>query len=252
MRSLQSADSKEIKEIKAQPWQIELLKINPDYTAWGPYEDYMSGNEGSYDAAMKNTTWQSFKNLQLDDYNECVNFYFELTRKSENCSCGDGYHPDARHVVDSFYNHKAPNGIGWKDKITQDEYEALVEKGRIDYKNYRLPPEQRVLLTLEEVNAENAARGGMGHDFINQCILIETRLKRLGIEKDCQICNGKAYNYIEDFARVNLILWMIHPRKGASRGVEIKNIEQKNLPEVFAFLRQAAMRNAQRFSKIPE
>ena len=41
MRSLEYADEKDIAEIMAQPWQLELLKMNPEYTSWGPHEDYM-------------------------------------------------------------------------------------------------------------------------------------------------------------------------------------------------------------------
>lgn len=256
MRSYNETDEDDvqnIQDIKAQPWQVELLKMNPEYPFWGPHEDYMWVKGDGWNSPIEKDSWNDFKDWELDDYNECVNFYFELTRKSEDCSCGDGYHPDARSVVDSFYNHSAPNGIGWKDKITEDEYQALVEQGRISFKDYRVPQEERVLMTLEEVNAENAPYGrGMGHDSINKYILIEARLKRLGIEHFCPICDGKAYNYVEDFATVNLVLWMLHPRKGASRGVEIKNITQEDLPEIFAFLREAAMRNANRFSKIPE
>lgn len=253
MRSLEYVEKEEIKEMKAKPWQINLLKMNPEYTSWGPHEDYMWVKGEGWNSPIIKESWQDFSDWKLDDYNECVNFYFELNRKSENCSCGDGYHPEARSVVDSFYNHRAPNGVGWRDKITQDEYEVLLKEGRVDCKNYNLPKEEREYLTLEEVNYQNSPQGrGMGHDSINQHILVQARLSRLGIPMLCPLCNGKAYNYVEDFATVSLILWMLHPRKGASRGVEIKNIKKKDLPEVFAYLREAAQRNANRFSKIPE
>ena len=49
---------------------------------------------------------------------------------------------------------------------------------------------------------------------------------------------------------MNLIIWMIHPRKGASRGVEVNNIQQADLPAVFAFLSEAVTRNTGRFTKI--
>ena len=50
---------------------------------------------------------------------------------------------------------------------------------------------------------------------------------------------------------MQLVLWMIHPRSGASRGVEIKNINKEDLLKVFEYLREAANRNANRFSHIP-
>jgi hypothetical protein len=61
----------------------------------------------------------------------------------------------------------------------------------------------------------------------------------------------EGYVYTEDTAHVNLVLWLLHPRKGCSRGVEIQRIQQEDLPEVFEYLRKAADRNAERFSKIP-
>lgn len=249
MRSIEDMDEKEIAEMKAEQWQLDLLKMNPEYTSWGPHEDYMWVKGEGWNSPVLKESWEEFRDWKLNDYNECVNFYFELSRKAADCSCGDGYAPEARMVVDSYYSHRSPTGIGWKDNITQDEYEALVQAGRIDYKVIDL--EEKALLTREEVNEQNSPGArGMGHDGINQHILIEARLKRMGLPMVCPICSGKAYNYVEDFATVNLILWMIHPRKGASRGVEIKNIKQENLTEVFSYLREAAERNMNRFSKI--
>lgn len=257
MRSLEYADQEDIDNIKAQPWQMDLLKMNPSYTGWGPHEDYMWVQGEGWNSPSIKENWEEFREWKLNDLNECVNFYFELNRKAENCSCDGGYHPDAKTIVDSFYQHSSPNGTYWKDKITQDEYEVLLEKGRVDCKNHQAPKEERVYLTREEVNNQNAYGAksmglGMGHDSINRHILTQARLKRLGIPELCPVCDGKAYNYVENFATVRLILWMIHPRKGASRGVEIKNITHENLPEVFAYLREAAERNANRFSQIPK
>jgi hypothetical protein len=45
-------------------------------------------------------------------------------------------------------------------------------------------------------------------------------------------------------------LWVLHPRKGASRGIYIKNIEENEVEDVLKYLKQAAERNANRFSKI--
>lgn len=249
MRSLDYVKEEEIQEIKAQDWQLDLLKMNPSYVFWGPHEDYMLTKGENWNSAVIKEKWSDFTDWKLNEYNECVNFYFELHRKSEDCSCGDGYSSEARDVVDSFYNH---NGSGWSNKITQDEYEALLKEGRVRAKDGSLPKEQREYLSREEVNNENnPGANNFGHDAINRYILVETRLKRLDIPEKCPICKGKSYEYVEDFATVSLVLWMLHPRKGASRGVEITNITKEDLPEVFAFLREAAERNANRFSKIP-
>ena len=111
--------------------------------------------------------------------------------------------------------------------------------------------------TAEEVNAVNR-RGAKhvgdlhSHDAINRNIMIEVRAKRLGVYGLCSKCNGRGSVYTEPHAHVNLVLWMLHPRKGCSRGIEIKNIKQKDLPKVFTYLTEAAKRNAQRFGRIPK
>src|SRR5690606_19662190 len=91
---------------------------------------------------------------------------------------------------------------------------------------------------------------GLGHDAINRSILIEARCKRLGVPVRCPECKGHGYLYTQEDTSLALVYWLIHPRKGASRGVEIKNIKREQLPEVFAFLKEAHDRNAKRFSKV--
>lgn len=108
-------------------------------------------------------------------------------------------------------------------------------------------------LTAEEVNRANSCGGMFGdfnHDAINRFILIETRAKRLGVYGHCQDCKGDGYIYTEPAAHVNLILWMIHPRKGCSRGIEVSNIQESDIPAITKYLKEAAKRNADRFSSI--
>lgn len=137
------------------------------------------------------------------------------------------------------------NGGAWHDDITEDEATELVKAGRGKLDK---------LLTAEDFNdAErdrHRRRGFCGHDAINRWILIEQRCKRLGVPHSCPQCEGHGHTFTTPNAHVNLILWVLHPRKGCSRGVEVR-ITRANLPEVFAYLNEAAQRNAQRFSKIP-
>jgi hypothetical protein len=129
----------------------------------------------------------------------------------------------------------------WDNDITEDEAAALIAAGRAK------PGE-----TAESINARNQpeGRGFDSHDAINRFILIEARLKRLGIPKDCPECEGHGYVYTEPAAHVALVLWWLHPRKGCSRGIEVERIEQADLPAVKAFLMEAADRNATRFSGV--
>jgi Mg2+-importing ATPase len=48
---------------------------------------------------------------------------------------------------------------------------------------------------------------------------------------------------------LGIVLCYLHPRKGCSRGVRVKEIRRDELPAVLAFLKTAADRNAERFAK---
>jgi hypothetical protein len=96
------------------------------------------------------------------------------------------------------------------------------------------------------------ARGrGLGHDSINQWIAVKRRCERLGVPSTCPTCEGHGHVFTEPAAHVSLTLWWLHPRKGCSRGLEVTRLQQDDMPAVFAFLRGAAQRNAERFGRIP-
>lgn len=241
------ADEDEAKKMNAAPWQLALLNCNPGYCSWGPHEDYMSTRGDGWNSAQICATWQDFGPWGLDDLNECVNFYFEVNRANVECpTCnGDGYHPRTRRVVNTFYRHQcesvgAPESEAWNDKITQDEADYLIAEGR-----------GKAGMTAEQFNAQNAQGArGWGHDAINRHLLIRARLKRLGLPEQCPQCDGEGFVYTAPAAHVSLILWMLHPRKGCSRGVEITRIEESDLPVIQEYLATAAQRNADRFAGI--
>ncbi len=314
-------DVEEVSRLNADPWMMDLLLLNPSYCSWGPHEDYMCKEGQGWDCRKLFDNWKEFGPWELDDYNEVVNFYFEINRESEECEVcrgGNGYHPDAQWISESFYKHSSPfrtkdersiqsqrimesfgskftppavgqytgnfpsesvfNNYGpefrkfceemrdgdgyWNDKITQDEVDKLVEEGRLmDYTHTcnKVPgegwkPISGVVITAAEVNADQNTKGkghkSMGHDAINRGILIEQRCKRLGIPNTCENCDGHGYTYTEPSAHVSLILWMLHPRKGCSVGIEIKRIQESELQAITDWLKQGAARNAERFSNL--
>lgn len=228
-------DKDDAAKIKAEQWQLDLLRINPDYVSWGPHEDYMMNVTG-WREALFFASWKDFGPWGLDYYNECVNFYFEVDRESKECPVckGNGYHKNAQDVVNTFYSFTNDKGVSWCNKITEDELAALIQEKRI-------PPNA----VLQEVNDEDY------HDAINRNILIKTRLARLGLPLYCDTCGADGRVYTANEAHVSLVLWMLHPRKGASRGVEVSRITQDDLPAIFAWLKQAKDRNADRFGKLP-
>lgn len=243
MRTHSDVDEEDLQELRAEPWMLEVLKKNPAYVWWGPHEDYMSKRGDGWDCAVILPTWKEFK-WDLDDLNECVHFYFSVERESEACAaCGKtGYNPATRVLAEAFYAFDQPRGAGWNDKLTEEEVEMLWAARRL----WRFKEKP----TAEEVNAWQ--RKGLGHDAINRYMLVEARAKRLGVYGHCEMCKGKGYVYVADAAHVALTLWMLHPRKGCSRGVEVQRIEQEDLPGVLAFLRTAAQRNAERFARVLE
>lgn len=258
-------DEQEATILRPYPWMIELVKLNPSYVFWGPHEDYMYTKDGGWNSPIMVDTWTSM-GIGLDELNEVVNFYFYLYRRNHTCpACdGSGMNPETNEISRSFYDFER-RGNRWVDKITADEVEALAKEGRLrDFMPYpchyndesqswvgwvdgeKVAIDPPVLPAPAMVNAQSHR-----HDAINRWILIKQRALRLGVWGKCQHCEDGVI-YDEEVGRLGLVLWLIHLRKGASRGVDIQNIEQADIEGVVAFLQEAASRNAQRFAKIVE
>lgn len=261
---MRTYDEQEAKKLKAEPWQLDLLKMNPSYVFWGNDEDYMLSS-GLWSKPLK------FNNIdemfELNELNECVNFYFEVTRKSEKCpTCqGGGLNLPTTALEKAWYDFDE-TGNRWCDSLTEVEVEALMKAGRLrgeltDFRGYYdtekdtwvmwndkgelVPCEKPEFPLPEEVN--NWAKTGFGHDAINRSICVRARAEHLGVWEYCPTCEGEGEVFTEDFATVSLQLWILHPRKGASRGVRIHNIKESDLPKVYELLRTAKQRNNDRF-----
>lgn len=259
------SDKDELKRLKAKPWMLKALELNPGYPFWGPFEDYMGDGTdynhetGEYKGKEKkgwaqNTfckTWKDFGPWELDELNELVNFYFEINRKSKNCEhCdGKGVNPETKKISDDFYDF-ANNGTKWCDKITQDELDFLIEKKRIR------PNKDGELPTVELVNKHNRERGyalahefgTTNHDAINRGYLIEARAKRLGVYGNCEHCDGHGSIYTEPSAKLSLVMWFIHPRKGCSKGVLVEELSKSDFKKAVEYLKEARQRNHDRFA----
>jgi len=236
-------DLKEMEKLNAEQWQIDLLGLNPYYVYWGPGEDYMCVKEG-WNSEQYYKTWKDFGPWGLDELNDVVNFYFSVERESVPCvACEEtGYAPKAKQIADNWYDF-AETGRKWNNNTTQDEVQALVDDGRLRDLQERFGRTP----TANEVNKWQKGTE-VGHDAINHGICVE---QRLAYELYCPECGGAGFVYTAPKAHVELTLWILHPRKGASRGVRIMSVEQNDLPEIFAYLKEAAQRNADRFSKLP-
>jgi len=104
------SDNKELARLNVEPWMLELLKLNPSYPHWGPHEDYMIVKKGSgWNSLSSQIPGRNLVSLSMLTM-KVVNFYFEVDREHKECpTCGgNGYHPDAHWVSESFYSHSSP------------------------------------------------------------------------------------------------------------------------------------------------
>lgn len=206
---------------KAFPtWMQAAIDLNPGYCGWGPGEDAMRIGE----TVPVDELWE------LDDFNECVSFYFTVLQAHDDCACsGTGLNPAAKKLGDSFYE-------GWGNHLTPDEMAALTAENR---------PIAR--------SAANAFSRSLGHDAINRGILIKARHLRLHGSSDilCAACHGEgAVPRPGSRPRLAMRAWMLHPRKGASACLTVDPIREKDLPRVLIWLATAATRNAARFARV--
>lgn len=279
-------DHKAAERLNAAPWQMELLKFNPEYAHWGPGDDYMKGFDGNdWNSAQKSATWANF-DKSLNELNECVNFHFAVERASEKCSAckGSGIHPDAQWVADSFYQHKSPFiynpeedartaaitarfGLhlsdschargSYPDAATLKRYNAHFKafcqemQNGCGYWGKNTTEEDHAILRQEHRRTPGDPHF-LSHDAINIGVMSRARCEKYGIPYECPKCEGHGYTYTAPAAHVELTLWRIHPRKGASRGVLIERVDQADLPAIFTWLREAAKRNAERFERLPK
>jgi hypothetical protein len=267
-------DKKDVERLNAEPWQLELLTLNPDFTSWGPGEDRDEDEinvESNWMTTLSFKTWPQFTKWAKkspDDRNEIVHFYFEILRDSTDCAACDatGFSPPARALEDAFYEDTGEYER-WCDAITLDEAQALVNEGRLgsfvngEWRNPDVVDDDFV----ERVNRANTPRWVCGHpesladamlrlqfnhDAISRLILIETRGKRLGFKAVCDTCDGHGEVFTAKAAHVRLVLWLLHPGKGASRFLAIELLTQDQVPAALALLSKSAKRNADRFAKV--
>lgn len=140
--------AEDMQRYAAEPWMMDQLTRNWDYVGWGPYEDYMCERSGP-DRPMKFGTWTEFRKAFKPGHHptdvadrsggEIVGWYFAVERDTEQCEACDGvgYNPETKKIADDWYDFAgdwyafAGTGRRWCDAITQDEADALVEKGRL-------------------------------------------------------------------------------------------------------------------------
>lgn len=244
--------------IKGLPNRCED-ETNRGYVGWGPYEDYLWNESESWAGRIIQETWadfyEGFKDCD-DDYNLVIDYYFDISYEAKRCeTCdGSGYNPQTKQISDDFYDF-AHTGRKWCANVTQDEVQALIDANRLwDFTREVVDGKWRdkeppYIPTAEEVNAANrlGAPALGSHDAINRFILIEARAKRLGVWGECSECEGDGSIRLSD-DRLELNVWLAHPRKGASRGIHIKSVQIEDLPEVKTWLARSWTKHQEHFA----
>ena len=251
--------------MNAEPWQLSLLDLNPNYPAWGPKDDdtYSDPKKAeTFDSPLSYDSWSEFRSgfdTVPDRLNEVVHFYFDVSRAAKECASCDasGFSPEAIALDKSFYNHDG-DGDGWCNKITLDEVQALVKRDRLSsfIGGQWHRPKVVDLAFVALVNKANSlgSRGSeylhLQHDAMNRHVLVRRRCERLGADWKCPECEGHGEVFIAEAAHVELGLWILHPGRNASRFVEIKLVKRGDLPGIMQLLSAAAEHNAARFAKV--
>ena len=224
-------------------WMLGALDANGDrYFSWGNHEDYMCDDSDRWSSPVEVSSPSEL--WELDDFNEVANFYFFAYRNEKTCPDCDGrcYNEETRRLDGSFYGRG-----GWERDLTQDEIDALFAKGRIRWED-----------ESPDANEYNSrARTDVppfyyDHDAIDRMICVRTRAKRLGVFGWCPTCDGRGSLTVDNHWRLGLQLWVLHPRKGASRGLICTDIAEGELPQVYAYLRGARDRMANVWAALPE
>lgn len=261
-------DQEEIERIKPEPWMLEQMKLNPEYVHWGPGEDYMSesfpvgmtreerrekGMESGWNSSMSYVDW-SEHTLQPDELNEVVHFYFSINRASEKCpDCRNGYSRAAEKIERDLISGGAYNG-----HISETHLRFLYDSDRLHVG----PKLQKQIDALRKKDRtrdpfvvpigilREACTGPLAIDSLRLAALVRFDCERAKVPSECATCQGHSYLYMEEPAKLQLTYWMLHPRKGAARGVEVLDIKKADLQAVYNFLGTAARRNFERFAAV--
>lgn len=226
------SDTKEFKKLPA--YMQRCLNLNKgNYNFWGNGQDYMSSRKGQWDSDVE---LDSIKDMwELDDLNECVNFYFRAEKKVKTCWSCSGSGMSARSETERW------NISYRKENLTEEDVAGLYDDGWLKTK----PKDLHDFLTNDEYKNFNI-------DALRIHTILKRRAEREGYECLCPHCQGNGNINIDKEYSLALQLWILHPRKSSSLGVVIHNITEQDLPKVFKLLNCARERFNNKFDKIKE
>lgn len=222
-------------EFKKLPvYMQKCLNLNKgSYNFWGNGQDYMSSKQGQWNSDVE---LDSIKDMwELDDLNECVNFYFRAEKKVKTCESCSGSGISVRSENERW------NISYRKENLTEEDIAGLYEDGWLKTK----PKDLHDFLTNDEYKHFNI-------DALRIYTILKRRAEREGYEYLCPHCQGNGYIDIDKEYSLALQLWILHPRKSSSLGVIIHNITEQDLPKIFKLLNCARERFDTKFDRIKE
>jgi hypothetical protein len=230
-------------DLNAERWQLDLLKLNHGGCyQWQPGNDLMGRiDEGDWDSSLFFENWAAFTQREVSQFNLVADYYFYLCRENEDCKAcdGSGLSPRAKNLSKEL--HELALIKGEVTYFLQEEnIESLMASKAIPDIFGEVSSETQMVEMIKDGTISSIG-------FFSHKACLEGKARSLGFERDCHECNGKGFNFSQDKAHASLVVWMLHPRFGASRGIEIKEIQEGEIPEIQSFLQDAATLNQQRF-----
>lgn len=225
---------------------------------WRPDADYMRG-KGGWEEALEYGSWREFAGAWLGgdrSLNLVADFYFEAAAERAGCGAcgGSGRNEATRRVAADVRAMLAGRATG--DAISPEEALELHRRGRT--RGPGLVPPRAALEAAELGDGEPLARAlnaaireaGPARfffaDSVTRGILVETRAGRLGVLGACHACDGDGSVPAEP-ERLQLLLWILHPRVGGSRGVAVRSVREEELAEVREWLKGSLTEHEARF-----
>jgi hypothetical protein len=207
------------------------------YTGWSPDGDYLSGK--GWTATQSYPSFQAFcdawsdgdRALALldDDMNLVADFYFDARLCT---ACEGGYTADYKAECDRLARE------GW-GSLTDVDFEAWRAGDAGLALADKVTTRKQWIAALEGRQTFSLVGGMTIYEVV--C----ARLAAAGLAVDCPVCKGEGST---DEAGVDLQLWILHPRKGAGRGVTIENIQPEDLDPIRAWLRRSFDKHREHFA----
>ncbi len=228
MYSYNESDVEDVKMkefLGAKDWQVDVLKLNPPaatvYFGWGGVH-YVNKSDPhfqskiGYQTPIEFNTWGETDLIPPNDLNVLASYYFDVYRNGGICpTCdGNGFNTKTLELYNSFNQ--------WIGTLTPEEIASV------------RPPDKT-----------------WGYDSLDRFDITKKRATDGGFYGGCEICGETGEVFTEPDCHLGLYLWLLYPRKDASRFVFIRDITEQDLPDVIKYLQTGKNLMQAAYSNLP-